>query len=356
VSTTILVISPRDIDEPSLARHLAALGASAVQIVHLPSAEGAEDLLLAQEAPVVVADAEADGVAQLAAAFRTEETFRLVRLLLLIGSPERARIRAAFADGADGWVARDAGPEVLAWHLLPLLRTAERERQQSEKISGLQEQSIHYYILSDLIRRYVPQTVWKIAQTYAHAQKLLIPEVELELTVVFGDIAGFTRMMQHLPPSEVIQILNSVFEVATRHVYDSGGDLDKFIGDAFLAVFEDPGAAVRSMLAVQRDVASWNRSREAAGKEPVRFRIGMHTGPVTRGNVGGGQRYDNTLIGDTVNIASRIEGLAEPGGILISERTRALAGLDLPPDSGATVELRGRDESLVVHRLRPQEP
>lgn len=356
MSTTVLVISPREMDEPSLARHLAALGASAVRIVHLPSAEGAKELLLAQDAPVVVADAEADGVAELTAALRTEDAFGLVRLLLLIGSPERARVRSAFADGADGWAARDAGPEVLAWHLLPLLRTSERERQLSEKISSLQEQSIHYYILSDLIRRYVPQTVWKIAQTYAHAQKLHIPEAEIELTVVFGDVAGFSGMMKHLPPSEVIQILNSVFEVATRHVYDSGGDLDKFMGDAFLAVFEDAGAAVRAMLAVQRDVASWNRSREAAGKEPVRFRIGVHTGPVTRGNVGGGQRYDNTLIGDTVNTASRLEGLAEPGGILISEQTRARAGLDLPSGSGATVDLRGRDEPLVVHRLQPQEP
>ena len=356
MSTTVLVISPRDIDEPSLLRHLATFGASAVQVVLFPSAEGAKELLLAQNAPIVVADAEADGVAELTAALRTEEAFRLVRLLLLIGPPERARIRAAFADGADGWMARDAGPEVLAWHLLPLLRTAERERQQAEKTSSLQEQSIHYYILSDLIRRYVPQTVWKIAQTYAHAQKLHIPEVELELTVVFGDIAGFTRMTQHLHPSEVIQILNSVFEVATRHVYDTGGDIDKFIGDAFLAVFEDAGAAVRSMLALQRDIASWNRSREAAGREPVRLRIGLHTGPVTRGNVGGGQRYDNTLIGETVNTASRIEGLAEPGCILISEQTRARAGLELPSGESSVVELHGSNEGIVVHALRPQEP
>jgi class 3 adenylate cyclase len=87
------------------------------------------------------------------------------------------------------------------------------------------------------------------------------------------------------------------------------------------------------------------------GRRPIQFRIGIHTGPVIRGNVGGNHRYDNTLIGDTVNMASRLESLAPAGGIIISEETRKKARLSIPQSSLRRERLRGRDVEDTIYEV-----
>jgi len=94
-----------------------------------------------------------------------------------------------------------------------------------------------------------------------------------------------------------------------------------------------------------------NEARIQEGLPAIRFRIGIHTGPVIRGNVGGNMRFDNTLIGDTVNMASRLEEIAEAGGILISEETMKAAGLSIPQEYQDCVQLRGRDVQDSVYNV-----
>ena len=121
-----------------------------------------------------------------------------------------------------------------------------------KKYRYLQEESIHDFILLDLIKDYIPRTIMNIARSCAHEQKIEIPEEEQILTIVFGDIRGFTPRTQNMAPKDVISYLNRAFEVVSSLVYEYSGDIDKYIGDAFLAVFADPKDALKSMMAVQK--------------------------------------------------------------------------------------------------------
>jgi adenylate cyclase len=118
-----------------------------------------------------------------------------------------------------------------------------------------------------------------------------------------------------------------------------------------LAVFSDPKTAITSMVILQRDMEEMNSARQATKEKPILLRIGIHTGHVIRGNVGGNHRYDNTLIGDTVNMASRLEGLAPAGGIIVSEESLRKASLSVPERYRRREKLRGRDVEDTIYEV-----
>lgn len=158
---------------------------------------------------------------------------------------------------------------------------------------------------------------------------------ELEMSILFSDICGFTSLSARMEPREVIELLNEYFDVLCPLVKSEGGDIDKFIGDAIMALFppregHDPPAvrATRAALAMQESMATFNANRETS----IRMRIGINTGSLVRGDLGSKyHRRDFTVIGDTVNRANRFESAAPPGGVLVSESTFAL----LPPGGDA---------------------
>lgn len=180
-----------------------------------------------------------------------------------------------------------------------------------------------------------------------------------DVTVFFSDIRDFTRLSARLPAYDVMYILNRYFVQAGDVVERNGGYIDKFIGDGMMAVWgtpekkpDDPLAAVRAAdqmrHVLQRDV---NRAREARGEAPLTVGYGVATGPVIAGAMGARRRQDFTVIGDTVNLSSRLCGRAEPGQILVCERTQALCvgGIDLislPPQ-----KVKGIDKPVPVFSL-----
>ncbi|MFT5289347.1 MAG: adenylate cyclase [Planctomycetota bacterium] len=165
---------------------------------------------------------------------------------------------------------------------------------------------------------------------------------EREITVLFGDIVGFTALAERLSAGEVTRILNEIFQGITDAVFDQGGTLDKFIGDAAMAFFGAPNEqtdhaerAVRAGLAMQAGLRDYNAGRAPA--DCLGMRIGINSGVAIVGDVGALQRKDFTCIGDAVNVASRLEStVAEEGQVVIGPRTfELLAGCmetkTLPP-------------------------
>lgn len=155
-----------------------------------------------------------------------------------------------------------------------------------------------------------------------------------DVTVLFGDVSGFTAMSERLDPETVHQIMNDCFEGLGRIIQEQGGHIDKYIGDSIMAVFgapiahdDDPVRAGEAGLAMQAFLHDFARSRSARAGIAFKMRIGIHCGLVLAGAVGAQVRRDYSVVGDTVNTASRLEGAARPGTILVSaEFSRRVAG------------------------------
>ncbi|HEB90241.1 MAG TPA: FHA domain-containing protein [Deltaproteobacteria bacterium] len=181
---------------------------------------------------------------------------------------------------------------------------------------------------------------------------------EGEVSVLFADLTGFTTMAERLPPAEVILILNQVFERLTSAVFELEGTLDKFRGDGMMAFFGAPLAmpdhaerAVEAALRMQEALASLNAARE--GVRPIQMRIGINSGTVVVGDIGSPQRKDYTVIGDVVNIASRLESaVARPGQVIIGEATWAAARHAYLCEPLEEVRLKGKKQVVRPYWVR----
>jgi adenylate cyclase len=158
----------------------------------------------------------------------------------------------------------------------------------------------------------------------------------------------------------VVAFLNEAFELITNQLLDHGGTVDKYIGDAILAYFgapieslDHPQRAVAAAIAIQRSVCERNQKCEALGRSfvPLEIGIAIHTGAVVVGNIGSELKMDYTAIGDPVNVANRLEKLAEPGWILVTDEVseRIPGFVTLFPLGPRRIE--GKDEPVNVHRV-----
>jgi adenylate cyclase len=180
---------------------------------------------------------------------------------------------------------------------------------------------------------------------------------EREIAILFGDLRSFTQLSEKKLPYDLVFLLNRYFAETGHAVEAAGGHIDKFIGDGVMALFGlDSGveAGCRQALAAARDMSarmeSLNRALVHDISEPLRIGIGIHAGPAIVGEMGYGSAVSVTAVGDSVNTASRIEGLTKTYGceLVISEAVALRAGIDLGDAPRHEIEIRGRVERLVV--------
>lgn len=179
-----------------------------------------------------------------------------------------------------------------------------------------------------------------------------------DVAVMFVDIRGFTSMSEALSPEEVVGILNEYLTLTTSAIFEHGGTLDKFIGDATMGIFNAPFdlddyiyRAILTGLDIVKGSKELNdRLFERFGKT-VQFGIGIHCGPAVVGNVGCGFRMDYTAIGDTVNTASRLEGSAAGGQILISSDVYELMKDRISANNIGNLRLKGKENELTVYEV-----
>lgn len=182
-------------------------------------------------------------------------------------------------------------------------------------------------------------------------------QVRREVTVLFIDVRGFTSLAERIDPSEAVTILNEYFEVLVDLVFRHGGTLDKYLGDGMLAYFGAPRAnashardAIRCANAMLVDVRVVNARRRERGARELRIGIGIHTGPVVVGDIGASRRREFTIIGDTVNVASRVEALSKEHqvGLVCTGLTRSAAGDEFSWRALGTTTLRGRESDVEL--------
>jgi adenylate cyclase len=180
------------------------------------------------------------------------------------------------------------------------------------------------------------------------------------VSILFSDLRGFTTLSEQMEPGRIAAHLNEYFDAMTTAIFAHHGMINDFVGDAVMAVFGAPmddaehgWNAVQSAVAMDRALQTLNRRWEATGLPPLRMGIGIHTGVVFAGNVGGRDRMKYTVIGDPVNVASRVEGLNKDLGttMLITEETLAEVGDRVRVRDCGPVAVKGRVEKVRVFEV-----
>lgn len=222
----------------------------------------------------------------------------------------------------------------------------------NDMASSLREKE---YIKSTF-ERYVSRPLAQ--QILKHKDELKLGGEEKEVSILFSDIRRFTTLAEALPAASVVQLLNDYFtemiEVVGRHE----GMVDKLMGDSVMALFgapiplgDDPLRAVRCAVEMQDAVEIFNRKRRDKGLPPVEMGIGINTGPVVAGNIGSSMRMEYTVIGDNVNVAARLQAVAKPGEVLVSEATFERVRDHVRATPMEPMTLKGKSRPVAIYRI-----
>lgn len=206
---------------------------------------------------------------------------------------------------------------------------------------------------------YIPRSL--VAKLVRTGEAGVAEPREAMVTVMFTDIANFTALSEQMTAAEAAKLINHHFAILCRAIDGEGGTVDKFLGDGMMAFFGAPdrlkghaAAAVRAAAAIRERMQADNLVARMEGRPPLRLRIGIHTGPVIVGNIGASDRVNYTIIGDTVNVSQRLQGLGKllapdaETAIVISGETAARLDVRFETTSTGQHRLRGRGESVEV--------
>jgi adenylate cyclase len=190
--------------------------------------------------------------------------------------------------------------------------------------------------------------------------KLVLGGKREELTVLFSDIEGFTTISEDQAPERLVALLNEYLSEMSAIIFANRGTVDKYVGDAIMAFWGAPlpepdhaYLACRSALEMERALRELNRRWNAAGRPPLRARIGLNTGPMIIGNMGAARKFNYTVIGDSVNLASRLEGVnKEYGtGLIVSESTYAAVRERIAARRLDRIAVKGRSAPVTIYEL-----
>ena len=253
--------------------------------------------------------------------------------------------------GADAFLGKPFNEAELASTVRNLLQLKEGEKE---------IQRLNRYLTESVCKRYLPPDL--IQEILDGSLSLDKPAELRTITVLFSDLKGFTSTSETLGATEIATLLNEYLTAMNDVIFEHGGTIDKFIGDAIMVMFGAPkdmdvahqaeraAACANAMqIAMDKMVASW----ASRGAGHLAMRIGIHQGPAVVGNFGSDRRSDYTCIGPTVNLAARIESTAEPGQVFVSESVRA----HLNPgrtESVGSFTMKGVSTEQVLFRLKPE--
>ncbi len=279
------------------------------------------------------------------------------RIALTLGLPVLWIAAAAVLFGFYFWwipIAAPIGTLILSGTALQL-----REQHEKQQLMRLFEQHV------------APETAQLIWARKAEifAQGKLEPQ-ELTATVLFMDIRSFTSISEKMPPRDLLNWLNNYLEAMTDCIMDHGGVVDKYIGDAIMAVFgvpfchseyaeiqQDALNAVAACIAMHEKLHEINQQLTIDGKPLIKFGIGLHTGQLVAGTVGGSRRLNYSVIGDAVNVAARLEAMNKEivsdshFNLLVTERTFAYVRDRYEGQKVGEIQLRGKKEETVIYAI-----
>jgi class 3 adenylate cyclase/ActR/RegA family two-component response regulator len=308
---------------------------------------GVEALKKLQEHPdldIVLSDInmpEMDGLTLLT---KLPEANPIIKAVIVSAYGDMENIRTAMNRGAFDFVCKPVNFEDLE---LTMEKTMEHVNQLRQTMQAIKENNI--------LRMYVDETVLKFMTHKEFESSLLLNET-IEATVMFIDICGFTTITETMPANTVVNILNKLFDLMVKEVIAQGGHVDKFMGDAVMAVFRGNYHLDRAI-----DVALAVREAFAALEEPTagetvykpQVSVGICSGEMISGNIGSAslKRLDYTVIGDVVNVAQRLQAAAQPGQIVIPSKVYELIKESFNCKQIGEVKLKNKANPLLIYEV-----
>ena len=224
--------------------------------------------------------------------------------------------------------------------LLGLYQTLAQRTRELERLQGV-------------VRKLISQRAWEEAQSTEEALPNRRSTVEVQLlTILFTDIEQFSRLSESVDPAVLLDSLNRYLDVLATTVYQYRGDVDKFLGDGMMAFFEDPLAAVRCALTIQNRVAAFNAQQIAMLRPALPTRAGLATGISLIGRVGSQDRQEITVMGEAVNLASRLQARATPGGLVMDATTYEACGQPTAA-LGHLARIYGKSDLQMIYEVEP---
>ncbi len=199
-----------------------------------------------------------------------------------------------------------------------------------------------------------------VQEMLKHPEQLRLGGERREITVLFTDIRGFTTMSENLAPEALVKLLHDFLNPMSNIIINQGGTIDKYMGDAIMALFgapliqsDHPRLACRAALEMVASLEALNRTWAEQGRPPLKVGVGVNTGPVAVGNMGSDRLFDYTAIGDNVNLASRLEGLNKYYGtnILVSDTTAQVLNHSFILRDMDLVRVKGKAHGVRIHEL-----
>jgi adenylate cyclase len=205
--------------------------------------------------------------------------------------------------------------------------------------------------------RFMPEYV--VQQLLENPDSFRLGGANQVITVLFADIRGFTAISENENPENVVRILNQYFTAMSEIIFEHGGTLDKYIGDGLMALFgaptatpEDARNALKAAVAMQRELLRLKRDINETAFSGIAVGIGLHTGVATIGYIGSERRSEYTAIGDTVNLASRLESNTAGGQILISDATARASGSIFPLIRREPITVKNRQQPVDLYEVK----
>jgi adenylate cyclase len=204
--------------------------------------------------------------------------------------------------------------------------------------------------------RYVAREV--VSEILKDPDKIVLTGERREVTVLFCDVRGFTSIAERLAPEEVVTLLNAFYTLMIDATFKYDGTLDKFLGDGVMAVFGAPMfhddhtlRALRAAMAMQAGIRELSARRQAEGKPRLAIGVGVNAGTAVAGSVGTEARMEYTVIGDSVNLASRLESYARAGQVLVAAETYERVRADIEARALGPMRVRGKEEPVEVYEV-----
>ena len=315
------------------------------QVVATPSAEEALQSMESVMVDGFLLDISLPGMdgIDLCRHIRANARYRVAPVIFLTGADEHENLDPAFAAGGDDFITKPFSAELLD---VRLRRHFERTEYYNQLVQA-----------QSALRRYVSHELSRVIDSSLSSGKPLEPEAR-DVSICFTDIRGFTALSEDLDPLTLFSLLNTYLAEQVHQVHTHGGYIDKFGGDGLMAVFEGPDKETRSCLCAL-DILEHARELPDAPVQTLRqLGIGIHTGRAVVGNLGSKEHQDYTAIGNTVNLAARLCGVAAPLSVVVSDDVRRAVGAHgrLRFVDGRQVPIRGLRHQVTVYDLAQGQP